>query len=33
MLLFYQCEEGEQVDERSIPRHMLGETLSPSVRL
>ena len=25
MLLFYQVDEGEQVDENSIPRHMLGK--------
>ncbi len=25
MLLFYQCDEGETVDEHSVPRHMLGE--------
>ena len=24
MLLFYQIEEGQQIDEHSVPRHMLG---------
>ena len=25
MLLFYQCEDGEEITEDSIPRHILGE--------